>query len=1246
MSENLLPAPLNSTRIRSYINFDGGDHNYLEDSAQSQLQSEGVAALWHLLGNKGYAYLGDEVGMGKTRQAMGVIATQFLSDPNSHVVIVCPGITLQVQWVREWEAFVRSCYKARDNRLTSVLDGSALQMLDLHERLRDFAQSLLLNENRIHLLRYSSFSRPIWFGNAEEKKSEIDKVKDVIKEYKRCLREIGIPKPSLEEEQIFAQFTSHQEDEWRQVMTTVLNEAYAIRVGQLLQARDIDLVVFDEAQYLRNIGNRQNVNIRHVFRTHVKKWLFMSATPLHTGINDIISLDNYLCIHSAGHDAAKKCPACEHVRCTRALQSMNGKVDVVEILKAFLVRRNRSYQDANKAMYGKVAYRKYERVKVSASKDPFSAMTMALVQKRLVEALSGKNNKFRQGECSSFESLSTSVKNSRNDRDGIRHDDKELEQAGGSDIQDETPDRSSIDSLNRSFRTAMLDVDDEINAPGSAKFNMPHAKLNETATRIFKQNLRNGSNKKSLVFVRRLDTVDELLALMLAQFQDEVDRRLELWRDFLVNKPDSISLREGIWRQSGFWNWSRDQEDSLEDDDFDSEENAISGTEQGVAGLDRAGKLAYFEALKRFKDKTIDNGMLTSFQSRLLVTQKISSNPLRGFLLTRPDFDPQKSERDAKQMDEIWDNSDKCWDRFLGLIIGRDHISIEGEDSLYNWLFEDLADRNDQYWKRATLKRCIFQSFRQSDFLVDLYVLNRFVKQIDSSKEDSSLQEKLLWFLGENRNEQLPEDLEVYVANWKEKIRYWIDYFDLIVDKCLRGEDTKNWMSIYDRVDSAFARMAPVFGRSGRLQDGNAVTQFKFPTHPNILVCTDVLKEGVDLHLFCDEVIHYGVAWTSGDLEQRIGRVDRFGSKISRRISKHVTTAYLPSIIPRLLVEFPYLDGTLDKYQVERVITEKIKSDLRMDLGKRSDELGFITIENLESDNSASILATTQASEGVIFYPVDVPKEEGINTTPQGGNISADCLARPTYLDHMTDHSLAGDTIAHVASIKSLVIRKRQLCSPLSDGSLLCRKKDGKKIVVEEEYLFPTEAKYVSKQEAREKDLSLAAMLLRGGPSGVTYLPTTSGFSFSSKWNTYIANVNIESPFKDEDTRNQVVLIEQIEGFWLMRTPLFQTDRVNSDEGIGSEQWIADQNKKRKWGYMAKCHGIIWFLAFVKDFDGIKNSIYLTDLAERVGKIGDRLQHLFIASDDPENWDYRSTIKFPSLAIGRCQVSCRLCPDC
>lgn len=57
---------------------------------------------------------------------------------------------------------------------------------------------------------------------------------------------------------------------------------------------------------------------------------------------------------------------------------------------------------------------------------------------------------------------------------------------------------------------------------------------------------------------------------------------------------------------------------------------------------------------------------------------------------------------------------------------------------------------------------------------------------------------------------------------------------------------------------------------------------FNSPFFPEILVTSNVMAEGVDLHRFCRYVIHHDLCWNPSTLEQRTGRVDRIGAKVEQ----------------------------------------------------------------------------------------------------------------------------------------------------------------------------------------------------------------------------------------------------------------------------------------------------------------------------------------------------------------------------
>jgi hypothetical protein len=117
----------------------------------------------------------------------------------------------------------------------------------------------------------------------------------------------------------------------------------------------------------------------------------------------------------------------------------------------------------------------------------------------------------------------------------------------------------------------------------------------------------------------------------------------------------------------------------------------------------------------------------------------------------------------------------------------------------------------------------------------------------------------------------------------------------------------------------------PVGGMSGQVNK-TLRDQFRMPGYPFVLVTTDLLQEGEDLHTFCSAVYHYGIAWTPSSMEQRIGRIDRVRSQTERRLSGMAT---VPAGDELLQVYYPHLEDTVEVLQVQRVL-ERMNVFLRL----------------------------------------------------------------------------------------------------------------------------------------------------------------------------------------------------------------------------------------------------------------------------------------------------------------------------
>lgn len=106
------------------------------------------------------------------------------------------------------------------------------------------------------------------------------------------------------------------------------------------------------------------------------------------------------------------------------------------------------------------------------------------------------------------------------------------------------------------------------------------------------------------------------------------------------------------------------------------------------------------------------------------------------------------------------------------------------------------------------------------------------------------------------------------------------------------------------------------------LVDGNSKSDvrdrvfagFNTPLLPEVLICTSVGQEGIDLHRHCRHVIHYDLAWNPAVLEQRTGRVDRIGSKTfrERAAENDGQKTYLE-------IGVPFLAGTYDERMYEEL---------------------------------------------------------------------------------------------------------------------------------------------------------------------------------------------------------------------------------------------------------------------------------------------------------------------------------------
>ena len=124
----------------------------------------------------------------------------------------------------------------------------------------------------------------------------------------------------------------------------------------------------------------------------------------------------------------------------------------------------------------------------------------------------------------------------------------------------------------------------------------------------------------------------------------------------------------------------------------------------------------------------------------------------------------------------------------------------------------------------------------------------------------------------------------------------------------IRVEKEEDEVSYAGSGTTTLANVQVATGQTKRDTRARLMRAFNTPFFPDILVCSEVMGEGIDLQRSCRHVIHHDLDWNPSSIEQRTGRIDRLGCKAEGR--------------QPIVIYLPYLSGTADERQYQ-VMSER-----------------------------------------------------------------------------------------------------------------------------------------------------------------------------------------------------------------------------------------------------------------------------------------------------------------------------------
>ena len=900
--------------------------------SMAEMQLQGIAALYNILCEHRFAYLADEVGMGKTYQALGLAALVWNEDPDARVLFVSPRQNLQLKWFGDYRRFFASNYRRKqglgDDRAATVLFSQPVHRPVLFHNLRSWTPYIGMSVRLAPFVRHTSFMRPVYITSEDLHDTDV-----LWNTTNRKLRSWGL-------------FDAKRPD----VLTAsnaseVLNLTFAASLNSKLTevARDepyFDLVIVDEAQCLRNPENQTNRVLFAALKHHVRKWLFMSATPAHGGPADLPRILNHY-------------PDKNEVLDPNLNQDLPA---LQEALKPYLVRRQRRYrtgstQAAELKTVGKNEYRHHDDRIWGVRDEQMSVLgtlAMGLVQKGLVQVLRGRNNRYRVGFLSSFESLQTSLSHTSppftpaSDANDERSQKEWHRDATDTVTESEAPDTEFIDRLASSF-------EERFRKP------LPHPKIDSVVDRVaplaFGTDKERGGHK-FLIFTRRVSTVGALCDRFTREYHRAIEARMRRCWDVALDwtgekvrvaddtdtddpegfdaelgeSPIRNAMSKGKWLFHYRQTFRGSGRNALFFEDGWLQRLCHAG---GVDPATAAENLPHQLWAESWTHASRAAGtrrqQYRAHRARYLAVQSVRRAPEVFGLdaetaipwrtayetILHEHLHPAEAAEDPHYAPEFFTQPTlwTTWDKhFPG---GRSSLPVARPADYAPTTDADTLIRD--LCRRQVARTVLGQTFRLTDTLLDLFYADE-----QTGRDQSEFLARVFDWLESND----PSARQV-----RRDCDQWLAHLRLVVDACLDGAGRdwrelarqETWPQLFNPVP-----VIGVVGGSGAHRV--ATTQFRTPSLPRVIVCTDTLKEGVDLHLFCDRVLHYGVAWTSGDLEQRVGRVDRYFSQIERRL---ISDGVPPDVV--LHVGYPHVVASLERAQVQRVIRRQRQIESLMD---------------------------------------------------------------------------------------------------------------------------------------------------------------------------------------------------------------------------------------------------------------------------------------------------------------------------
>ncbi len=913
--------PLDLDTASCILDFSGGDPAL---KSLGKLQLEGTVALHNMIADPkiGMGYLADEVGMGKTYMALGVVALMRYFNPSLRVLYICPSNNVQEKWYnREYRSFIKHNVKVSQYRIRTM-DGKPAVPRTSSRNVPELINTSSMGYYADFFVGMNSFSMSLTDDKTVWER-ELQKLEELLPAYRRRGR--------IKNKQS-------------------VKEQYARALNYILPT--FDLVVIDEAHKFKHNFNSSDRNKvlsgvlgfreEEGFVPRVKHALLLSATPYDRKLEQ---LRNQLKMVGK----AQLLPD----------DIEDNEKDRIQVhLSKFMVRRLNELNIAGishtRNMYRK-EWRSGKKAEISLDRDEQKLVT-ALVQKKVGEMLDTKGGSpsFQTGLLASFESFAESSRSPAVEFDG------------------EQAEKESADAQDKDVVAAISDTYKKQGLGTS----LPHPKMDATTKHLAQQMFAAG--RKQIVFVRRVKSVDEI--------KNKLDDHYSEWicayvREQLVNYPGVLAVMESVFEE--YRRISRHKDNELSGGEFQpgnsgeaedhqppKNDNIFTWFFRGAIDSDvasllktSAGDFTTPEAVRiglSARNQVISTLLEINWARVICRSQGDNLNELcdqhaediasyaSKFYIGKVENDQQdlflaaqlgflswfREKKKLPALKRLIDHLKPSipQDRVIKLTVSRlkgfllshtlfDAIERKG---LSHLLFPRLSAVVEGVLDKTALNIEQLQTLDIHRFVISLClrtghgIIDLYVTRLCLGTQNLTPEMRGLWMdaladklLVQSKDPQFSTYHELYNLS---------EHLDLIIKTNLPDAYDKLVTEYRTYFSHMLNPVAPVIGANGATIGSRSAQarKFRMPGYPLALISTDVFQEGEDLHTFCDSVMHYGLSPSPVGIEQKTGRVDRVGSQAQRRLLKLKETSQITDE-QLIQVTFPFVKESIEVLQVRQL---------------------------------------------------------------------------------------------------------------------------------------------------------------------------------------------------------------------------------------------------------------------------------------------------------------------------------------